>query len=157
MNSQTDFEVAAEKMYEDYVEAAQSEAVQVIDLTEDAQTAEEAHAKCAAAVDDYVAEHVTAAKETRSREIDNQSMRKLFIAARCLNEVLKPQMFKSDWRVSFEKKRTRETKDAAKLKHGGSNPKPKNCKSYTAEENAKYYGSRNRKRQKGECITDQSM
>lgn len=47
-------------------------------------------------------------------QIEQSALRKIHVAVRLLSEVLQPQVFKSDWRVKFEKKAVAKSKQTAK-------------------------------------------
>lgn len=51
-------------------------------------------------------------------QIEKSALRKIHVAVRLLSEVLKPQVFKADWRVKFEKKAGATTKLSQKFKDG---------------------------------------
>ncbi len=119
MDTQTVFDATAQKLYTDYIDAGN----------------ELAHAQCAMDVTEFIANNrvipdlpplpnpvetsVAMEVETDCQlvHVDQVGMRKLFIAARLLNEVLKPQMFKSDWRVKLEKKQAAKKKSELKSRH----------------------------------------
>jgi hypothetical protein len=180
MDEQTVFDATAQKLYTEYIDADN-----VL-----------AHAQCARDAADFIAACETAAEATdfpqllvpvetgdqnevatdcHERQIDEAGVRKLFIAARCLNEVLKPQMFKSDWRFKMEKKAFSQRKTAEKMDFGGVNKSKKSSqhirneiKKEVAERGVKdsYYANKRAsdwkignkyKRQRGASMTDNAM
>jgi len=52
-------------------------------------------------------------------QIEQSALRKIHVAVRLLSEVLQPQVFKSDWRVKFEKKTAYKAKCNKQLSFGG--------------------------------------
>ena len=54
-------------------------------------------------------------------QIESSALRKIHVAVRLLSEVLQPQVFKSDWRVKFEKKAIYKKVSAKKQQYGGVN------------------------------------
>ena len=52
-------------------------------------------------------------------QIEQSALRKIHVAVRLLSEVLQPQVFKSDWRVKFEKKTAAKSAINRKMNFGG--------------------------------------
>jgi hypothetical protein len=163
MDTQTDFDATAQKLYKDYIDADN----------------ELAHAQCAKDAADFIEAYEGASDlpplqnpvepsdkgqvvaDCPPNQIEQSGMRKLFIAARCLNEVLKPQMFKSDWRVKFEKKAIASAKLNLKFKTGEVKRDRDQWKNAARVPQVKTESSQKignkYKRQRGAAMTDYAM
>lgn len=99
------------------------------------------------------------------QQIEQSALRKIHVAVRLLSEVLQPQIFKSDWRVKFEKKRATKKNNTAKYQYGGSKSAHHEMQQIRNENKKRVLDAQNKdwkvggfvKREKNAAMTDNAM